>query len=135
MNQVNPLHVGALLVVLLAYLFFTLGEIKSEFEDEKALYLESEKLAVELSALKDVYADKKKTQRSIERLLAQSSLQSADLAVKKDKKSIKISSKSIDAKVLNSLMGKVLNGSYNVSQLQIKRLSETRASLEMEIKW
>lgn len=135
MNQVNPLHVGALLVVLLAFLFFTLGEVKSEFEDEKALYLESEKLAVELSALKDVYADKKKTQRSIERLLAQSSLQSADLVVKKDKKSIKISSKSIDAKVLNSLMGKVLNGSYNVSQLQIKRLSETKASLEMEIKW
>jgi hypothetical protein len=116
-------------------LFFTLGEIKSEFEDEKALYLESEKLAVELSGLKDVYADKKKTQKSIERLLSQSSLKSANFTVKKDKKSISVSSKSIDAKVLNSLMGKVLNGSYNVSQLQIKRLSKTKASLEMEIKW
>jgi hypothetical protein len=135
MNQINPLHVGVLFVVLLAYLFFTLGEIKSEFEDEKALYLESEKLAVELSGLKDVYADKKKTQKSIERLLSQSSLKSANFTVKKDKKSISVSSKSIDAKVLNSLMGKVLNGSYNVSQLQIKRLSKTKASLEMEIKW
>jgi hypothetical protein len=123
------------LKTLLAYLFFTLGEIKSEFEDEKALYLESEKLAVELSGLKDVYADKKKTQKSIERLLSQSSLKSANFTVKKDKKSISVSSKSIDAKVLNSLMGKVLNGSYNVSQLQIKRLSKTKASLEMEIKW
>lgn len=135
MNQINPLHIGALLVALLAFLFFTLSGIKSDLVEEKNLYLESEKLAVELSALKDVYADKKGTQKSIERLLLQKSLKSADLKVKKDKKSIYISSKSMDAKALNSLMSKILNGSYNLTELKIKKLSETKVSLDMEIKW
>lgn len=135
MNQINPLHIGAFLSVLLAFLFFTLSGVKQELVEEKVLYLESEKLAVELSALKDVYADKKKTQKSIDRLLAQSSLKSANLEVKKDKKSIIISSNSIESDALDSLMAKILNGSYNISQLKIKKLSETTASLEMEIKW
>lgn len=135
MNQINPLHIGALLVVLLAFLLFTLSGIKSELVEEKNLYLESEKLAVELSSLKDVYADKKGIEKSIERLLAQSSLKSADLKLKKNKKSMKISSKSMDEKALNSLMGKILNGSYNITELKIKKLSETKVSLEMEIKW
>jgi phosphoketolase len=135
MNKINPLHIGALLVVLLAFLFFTLSQTREELVQEKALFAESEKLAVELSSLKDVYANKKRMQKSLERLLAQSSLKSADLNMKKDKKSIKISSKSIDTKALNSLMGKILNASYNVTTLKIKKLSETKASLELEIKW
>jgi len=135
MNQVNPLHIGALLVALLAFLLFTLKGVNTELAEEKALYLESEKLAVELSALKDVYAQKKHTQKAIERLLSQSSLKSTNLVVKKDKKFIKISSKSMDAQALNSLMGKILNGSYNIKALQINRLSETKASLDMEIQW
>jgi len=135
MSQVNPLHIGALLVAFLAFLFFTLSGVKAEFNEEKALYQESEKLALELRGLKDVYADKKKTEKSLERLLAQSSLKSASLVIKKEKKSIKIDSKSIDTKALNSLMGKILNGSYNIKELQIKKLSDTKASLEMEILW
>jgi len=135
MNQINPLHIGALLGVLLAFLFFTLSGIKSDLIEEKSLYHESEKLALELSGIKAVYADKKKIQKSLERLLAQSSLKSASLKIKKDKKSIQISSKSMDAKALNSLMSKILNGSYYVSELKIKRVSESKASLKMEIKW
>lgn len=135
MSQINPLHIAALLVALLAFLFFTLSGVKSDLVEEKALYLQSEKLAVQLSGLKDVYADKRNIQKSIERLLSQRSLKSAALESKKYKNSIKVSSKSMDAKALNSLMGKILNGSYNVSELKIKRLSETKASLEMEIKW
>lgn len=135
MNQINPLHIGAILGVLLAFLFFTLSGIKADLVEEKSLYHESEKLALELSALKAVYADKKKIQNSLERLLAQGSLKSASLKIKKDKKSIQISSKSMDAKALNSLMSKILNGSYNVSELKIRRVSESKASLKMEIKW
>ncbi|MBT5935860.1 hypothetical protein [Sulfurimonas sp.] len=135
MNQINPLHIGALLVALIAFLLFTLSSMKTEMLEEKTLYETSEKLALKLSSLKDVYADKKKTKRAIERVLSQSSLKTAALDVKREKSSVRISSKSIDTKALNALMGKILNGSYNITELKIKKLSETKASLKMEIKW
>jgi len=135
MNQINPLQIGALLVVIIAFLFFKLDGVKSELVEATASYKESEKLAVEVSSLKAVYANKKKTKNAINRILAQGSLREASLDVKRNKKSIKISSKSIETKALNSLMGKILNGSYNVTTLKIKRLSETKASLDMEIQW
>lgn len=135
MNQINPLHIGAFLVSLIVFLLFTLSGLKMEMIEEKNLYTTSEKLALKLSSLKDVYAHKEKTKKALNRILSQSSLKSAALNIKHEKSSMRLSSKSIDTKALNSLLGKVLNGSYNVTQLKIKKLSETKASLKMEIKW
>jgi len=135
MNQVNPLHIGALFLAILAFLFFNLGGVKSELKEAKSSYKESEELAVTLNSLKSTYANKKRTKKALDRVLSQSSLKSANLIVKRAKTSIRISSKSMSTKALNSIMGKILNGSYNVSSLKIKRLSETKASLNMEIKW
>ncbi|HIP20985.1 MAG TPA: hypothetical protein EYG70_07660 [Sulfurimonas sp.] len=135
MNQVNPLHLGGLLLVVLMFLFFKLNGIKEELAEAKSEFLVSQTLAVDLNALKSVYADKTKTKKSLERILGQKSIAAAKLHVKRDKKFIKISSQSMDAAVLNGLMGKVLNASFNITALKIKRLSDTKASLEMEIKW
>ena len=133
MNQINPLHIGALLAVIILFLFFQLSGVKSELKEAKSDYKSSEKLAVDLSSLKSVYADKKKSTKSLERILNQSSIKMAKLTIKRQKKSMKISSKSVSAKLINSLMGKILNGSYNVTKLKIKKLSETKASLDLEI--
>ena len=134
MNQINPLHIGALLVVILIFLFSQLSSVKEELKDANTEYLSSEKIAVAVSGLKSVYANKKKTQRALDRIFVQSSLRSAGLKIKKTKESVKVSAESVDSNVLNSLMGKILNGSYKITHLKIKRLSETQASLEMEIK-
>ncbi|QSZ40703.1 hypothetical protein GJV85_00735 [Sulfurimonas aquatica] len=135
MNQISPLHIGAFLIALLAFTFFQLSNLQEELVDASDSYAESEKLAVELSSLKEVYASKSKTKKAIDRVLNQSTLRSTDLDIKRTKSSISIASKSIDAKALNSLMGKILNASYNITRLKIKKLSETKASLDMEIKW
>lgn len=135
MNQINPLHIGALLVALIAFLFFKLHDVKSELVQEKSSYKRSEKLAVDVSSLKLVYDAKKKSQKAINRLVASSFLKKANLDVKRDKQSVKIESKSISLKALNFLMGKILNGSYKLTGLKIKRLSDEKASLKMEIKW
>jgi len=135
MNQLNPLHIGALFLAILAYLFFTLSGAKAELREAKTSYKESEELAITLSSLKETYADKKAIKQALQRVLAQPSLKAANLDVKETKTSTKISSKSMDTAALNSLMGKILNGSYNVSELKIKKLSETTASASMEIKW
>jgi hypothetical protein len=41
----------------------------------------------------------------------------------------------MNLKALNTLLGKVLNATFYISELKIKRLSEKSASLKMEIKW
>ena len=135
MNQINPLHIGALLVVVLLYLFYTLSTTKDSLAEEKLLYMQSEKLALELHSLKESYADAKKTQSSLERIFSQRILKPAALEIQKEKKSLKVSSKSMDLKSLNALMSKLLNGTYNIKAMQIKKLSDTKASFEMEIAW
>jgi len=135
MNRVNPLHIAALLIVILLFLSWKLTGVKSEIQAANKEFISSEALAVDLNALKSVYANPKRTKRALNKILSQRSLKSANLDIKRDKKSIKISSKSIDAAALNALMGKVLNGSYNITQLRIKQLSKEKAALQMEIKW
>ena len=135
MNNINPLHIGALLGVIILFLFFKLNGVQSEFLEAKKDYKESEKLAVEVSSLKSVYGDKKKIKRELERLLLNSTLKSVHFNIKRSKNSFKLGVKSISAVKLNYLMGKVLNASYNITFLKIKKLSEAKAELEMEIKW
>ncbi|HIC13497.1 MAG TPA: hypothetical protein EYO75_09060 [Sulfurimonas sp.] len=135
MNQVNPLHIGGLLFVLIAFLLFSLSGVKEELVQAKSEFLISKNLAIDLHALKSVYADKTKIKNNINRILSLSSIKTTKLSIKREKKFIKISAKSIDTSVLNTLMGKILNDSFNISMLKIKKLSETRVSLEMEIKW
>jgi len=135
MNRVNPLHIGLLLAVVIAFLFFQLSSVKTELEEAKVSFETSEKLAVDLSSLKSAYADKRKSKKALEKILANRTIKAANLTIKRNKKSITISSKSLDAKTLNTLMGKVLNTSFNIVSLKVKRLSDTKASLAMEIKW
>jgi hypothetical protein len=46
-----------------------------------------------------------------------------------------LSSKSIDKKALNLLMGKLLNGVFQINSFKIKKLDEFKVSFEIEIKW
>jgi len=135
MNQVNPLHIGGLLLTISIYLCFQLGAVKEGLREAKQEYATSEALAVDLSALKNVYANKKKVQSSLEHILRQPSLREAHLSVNRGDKFIKITSKEMSTRTLNIFMNKILNTSYNITAMKIKKLSERKASLKMEIQW
>jgi len=135
MNQINPLHIGGLLLVLMMFLFFKLGVVNDEIVEADLAFKESEKLAVNLSALKRIYKDTKKSKKKLYKILQNRSLKSENLTVKELKKSIKISAQSISSSSLNYLMGKILNDSFNITMLKVKKLSREKASFEMEIKW
>jgi hypothetical protein len=135
MNKVNPLHIGALLLTVLIFLFFKLGTLKEQLDESKLTYKESKQIANKLSALEEIYGDQKQINTSIQRVLRQPSLKPVKIVVLPSKESMKISAKAINANELNSLMGKVLNGNYNVSRLEIIKTDANKASLEMEIKW
>lgn len=135
MNRINPLHVAALLIMLLLFFMFKLSGAKEELSQTKALYQETLSVSTELKALNESYSDKERIRKSINLLLSHTSLKSANITQKVQSSNMFLSSASLDSTALNFLLGKVLNGAYNISSLKIKRLSEKSASLEMEIKW
>ena len=134
MNNLNPLHIGALLLIIITFLFVKLDSTKTELKEVQESFKESERLAVDVSSLKSVYADKKKIKKSLDKIFNKIR-RTTELKIKENKNSVFVSAKSIETSTLNALMGKILNGTYNVTELKIRKQSETKASVEMEIKW
>ena len=135
MNRINPLYVGLLLSIVIIFLAFKLSGAKSDLQEAKEVYVKTSKIAINLSGLKSAYADKKKLKASLRRILALSAIRQANISKDEKKSSVKLSCASMDKKALNMLMGKLLNGSYNITNMKIKRLSKERVSFKMEIKW
>jgi len=135
MNRVNPLHIAILLVVVLGFMLFKLTKATDEYHESKDSYKQTLTLANELSGLKKVYADKNKIKKDLQKILRHSSLRSASIEKTLKKNNMTITSQSIDMTGLNFLLGKVLNATYQINTLKVKQLSETKASLFLEIKW
>ena len=125
MNRFNPLYLVFLLIALLLFLTYQLSNVKTDLTQGKEAYIDCVKLSTELSGLKNAYSIK----------LNLSSIKSASLIQKIDEYGMTISSNSMDVKDLNCLMRKLLNGAYNISTLNIKRISDTKVTLYLEIKW
>ena len=135
MNRINPLYIGALLLVLLIMSIYLLNSAKNTLVEVKEDFKQTQKIADELSGLKKAYGDKKSAKKELRRLLAQSTLRDADIKADYKNSGVKISSKSMDKKALDFLMGKLLNSAYDIRKMDIKRLSEQKADLELEIRW
>ena len=135
MKNINPLHLIALLLVVLLFLFIQLSTIKEELLQTQESYKETLTLTTNLKGLNEIYSDKKGVQKAIEMILKQHSLKSANIQKTLGTSSIIISSQSMVRIALNSFMSKILNGSYNVHTFTIKKLSDTKVSFTMEIKW
>jgi hypothetical protein len=131
----NPLHLLALAIVLLAFTYFKLFELKKEINEEKSAFKESKELALKLNEYKKMYADKTHQTQALKRILAQPSLKKEHIEVIKSSKSWKLRAKSISLAPLNSLMNKVLNGTYIIEKLEIKKISNEKAQLYLEIVW
>jgi len=135
MNRINPLYLGLLLIVILSLSIYKLNLAKNELKEVKLSYAKNLRLANELSSLRSVYKNTKKLENSLKRILMQNILKEAHIDVKFKKSGVKLSSLSINKKGLNFLMGKLLNNTYNIVALDIKKLSEQKASFKMEIQW
>lgn len=135
MNRINPLYIGAFLLILLGFLAFKLGNIKNELEIQKVEYKETMNLATKLNDLKKVYNDKNIQKKSLDQILKNSSFISANIVKTEKKSSVLVSSNSIDLQGLNAFMSKILNATYTIKSLEIKKLSDEKASFDMEITW
>lgn len=135
MNRINPVYIVALLTILLSLVVYKLDAAKSELEENKVSFKVTQDLAVKLVSLKDVYADQTKIKQSLQRVLNDPSLSSADLDTKFKTASVSINAQGIDLRRLNLLLGKLLNTAYVVESMKLKSVSDTKADLQMEIRW
>jgi biopolymer transport protein ExbB/TolQ len=135
MNRINPLYIGVFLLVVLIMSIYSLNSAKQSLRESKKSFKETQKVADQLSGLKKAYADEKSNQTGIKRLLLHSSLKSSVIKADYKKSGVKILSEDMDKKALDFLMGKLLNSTYDIRKMKIKRLSDEKAELELEIKW
>jgi len=135
MNRINPLYIGAVLIGILLLLVIKLNSAKSNLEDIKSEYKETKQMVSQLTSLRNSYGKKEKIKKSLQRVLNLSSVKSADIKQVSMKNGLSFSSSSMDKKSLDALMGKLLNGTYNIEKFKIKKLSDEKVSFEMEIKW
>jgi len=135
MSRLNPIHIAILLVVVLLFMMVQLNSAQKELAQEKLSYNKTKLLADKIKGLKSSYFDKTKVQKSLNRVLRQSILQTANITKKVTNSSMLLSSEAMNIRSLDFLMSKILNGTYNISELKIRRLSDEKASFKMEIKW
>lgn len=135
MNQINPLHIAVLLLTLLVFLSMQLGQKKEELLEANKAYQETLALASKVGSLNQIYKDKKRVKKSLFRVLKQPSLKFIKIQQKVMKSGVILTGASMNKKELNSLMGKIMNGSYNISALKIKKIAKDKVSFMMEIKW
>jgi predicted nucleic acid-binding Zn-ribbon protein len=134
-NRVNPLYVGAFLLVLLVLAIYSLNSAKNSLRESKESFKTTQKIAYELSGLKKAYSEKKSKLRDMKRLLAQNVLKPAAIDAKFKNSGVSINSKSISKNALDFLMSKLLNSTYDIRKMRIKRLSDEKAELDLDIKW
>ncbi|MDX1808594.1 MAG: hypothetical protein R3331_03530 [Sulfurospirillaceae bacterium] len=135
MNRFNPLHVAILLIVLLGFLMFHLSGVKKGLIQADKQYKETLQLATDLKGLKSAYSNKIMIEKTMDSVLRLPLLSKSNIKKEITISSIILRSKGMNKNVLDLLMSKILNGSYNISSLQIRRINDETASLKMEIKW
>ena len=134
-NRIDPLFIVLFLFIVLVLSVFQLSSAKDELNLITTDYKNTQKLVSKLGGLKSTYADKSSIKKSLSRILKLSLIRSSKIVKNTKKNSVILSSKSIDKKALNLLMGRLLNGVYQINSFKIKKLDEFHVSFEIEIKW
>jgi len=135
MNRINPLHIIILSIVFFVFLTFKLNHAKDELNEVKKSLQTTSKLAVKVDSFKKSYNDKNKIIKEINSILRHHILKSTSIKKEIKNSKITLTSDSINKSALNYLMGKLLNKSFNITKLSIKKVNDVKANLKVEIKW
>jgi hypothetical protein len=135
MSRVNPLYLLALFSVLFLLSLYTLMSVKQEQIALKHSYQSAKILANDLQALQTIYTQKNEQQKRLDALLKSTQLKDANF-IKEQKKSLwHVTSSAISQKELEFFLNKILNESYPVKSLTIKREQSQKARIDVEIQW
>ena len=134
MKKINPFYIILLLIVILVVVMFNLMHVKDELHEAQDSYDKTKAMVHRIVDLQQSWDNKKNTKNSIRRILRSSVLRNARI-VQKDKRGvIVLHGSSMDSKSASYLIGRLLNASFTIKSMKIRRLNKERASLDVEIK-
>jgi hypothetical protein len=132
-KQINPLYIALLLVAALLFVGVKLYQANDAHKTAQASLQQTETMAKRIVTLKKEWDDKRKSYASLQRLLKASLLRNSGVTLQKKSGRVLVSAKQLDKKALDYLMNKLLNGTYTVTKMKIKRLDTTQASFYAEV--
>ncbi|MEO1954890.1 MAG: hypothetical protein ABGW74_09310 [Campylobacterales bacterium] len=135
MNRINPIHIFILIVVLFGFFTFKLNQTKEELRNIKNEYKKTLDVAIQIDAFKKSYKNKTQIKKKINKILKSHTLRKVNITKEIKNSKIILKSKEMDIASLNYLMGKVLNSTFIVSKLSIKKINNKKATFMMEIQW
>lgn len=133
MRQINPLYISLLLVVVLVIVFTKLHNTKDDYNESKNDLKKTEMMAKRLVALKRNWGEDRRKEEALLRVLKSSILREADLKKKRDGKILTITAEKADAKAVEFLLNKLMNGTFAIRSMRIRALDDAFASLHVEI--
>ena len=130
MNKLNPIYIIALLLVLLLVSSLHLNNKKNEFE---ILNKSFESLETKINGYKDYkknWINEKKVVSKLNSILRSSKFRNEKILKTQSGKIIKVKIESLNQKLLNSFLNRVLNQKFVLRKLQIKK-----SSIYLEIRY
>lgn len=133
MKQINPMYIALLLVVILGMVIFKLGQAKEAQNQVRTELQTTEGMAERIVALREQWDDPARRMAELDRLLRSPALREAAIVQKKGKNSIVLDAQSINRRSAEYLINKLLNDSYAIKSMTLKRLDATEASMHLEV--
>ena len=133
MSRINPLYLVAFMLMMLFFVFFKLEESKSNQKQVREDFEKTNTLALDIVSLKKSWDLGSKNKAKLEKVLKASALRGVDIDKKYKRDSVTLSIKSLNHKHSEYLLNKLLNDSFEIKSMEIKRLNADGVSMKMEI--
>ncbi len=133
MTRVNPLYLLGLMLFLLIFVFVKLEDAKVEQLSVKENFEKTNTLALNIVSLKKSWSIGKKNKVKLEKILRASALRDSGIVKKYKRDSVSLSAEAMDYKTSQYLLNKLLNDSFVINTMKIRRLDDLSVSLKMEI--
>lgn len=134
MRQINPLYIILLLFVLLFFVLFQLIHTKAVLHEAQSNFDKTKEMVHNVIDLRQNWDNEKRTENALGRILKSSLLSRADI-IRKDKRGIiELRSSTMDSKSASYLISRLLNESFVIKSMKIRRLNKEQVAFDAEIK-
>ncbi|MFK2824057.1 hypothetical protein [Arcobacter sp. YIC-80] len=121
MNKINPLYLILLMFTFVYISFEILSQTKENFIEKSNEYNSVKQKAKEFKELNNSWANKNRTIRTINQITNSPKFRKHKILKVETQKNIKLKIESMDSKVLNDFLNRVLNKQLIIDKLELQK--------------
>lgn len=121
MNKINPLYLILLMFTFVYISFEVLSQTKENFIEKSNEYNSVKQKAKEFKELNNSWANKNRTIRTINQITNSPKFRKHKILKVETQKNIKLKIESMDSKVLNDFLNRVLNKQLIIDKLELQK--------------